>query len=143
MQIRNITNHSGIKELLQNHRDKIGEVARFGIVGVLATALQYVVYWSLLRWLDHNVSLTIGYIVSFVFNFIASTYFTFRVKASTKRGVGFAFSHLVNWLLQMALLNFFIWVGMDKEWAPLPMFCICIPVNFLLVRYFLKVKNKE
>lgn len=123
---------------MQDNREKLGEIVRFGIVGMLATAIQYGVYWLLLRWLDHNVSMTIGYVVSFVFNFVASTYFTFRVKASAKRGAGFSFSHLVNWLMQMLLLNLFIWLGVSKEWAPLPMFCICIPVNFLLVRFFLK-----
>lgn len=123
------------------HSEKFGEIVRFAIVGILATAIQYGVYLLLLRWLHHDISLTIGYIVSFIFNFFASTYFTFKVKANAKRGVGFAFSHLVNWLLQIAALNLFIWMGVDKEWAPIPMFCVCVPINFLLVRYFLKVKK--
>lgn len=84
--------------------------------------------------------MTVGYVLSFIFNYLASTYFTFRVKASAKRGAGFALSHVVNYLLQMATLNFFLWVGIPKTLAPIPMFCVCVPVNFLLVRYFLKRK---
>ena len=38
----------------------------------------------------------------------------------------------------MLTLNFFLWLGVSKQLAPLPMFCICVPVNFLLVRFFLK-----
>lgn len=121
-----------------NNRQKLGEIVRFGIVGSLATLLQYAIYWLLIKCLNPSISMTIGYAVSFVFNFFASTYFTFRVKASAKHGAGFALSHAVNYVLQMLTLNFFIWLGIDKQWAPVPMFAVCVPVNFLLVRFFLK-----
>ena len=119
-------------------KSQISEIVRFGIVGVLATLLQYAIYWLLIRWWPPTAAMTIGYAVSFVFNFVASTRFTFRVKASAKRGAGFAFSHAVNYVLQMLTLNLFLWLGVAKQWAPVPMFCICVPVNFLLVRFFLK-----
>lgn len=120
------------------NREKIFEALRFVVVGVLATLLQYVIYWLLLRLISPSLALTIGYAVSFVFNFVASTRYTFKVKASAKRGAGFALSHVVNYLLQMITLNFFIWIGVGEQWAPIPMFCICVPVNFVLVRFFLK-----
>ena len=107
-------------------------------MGVLATALQYAIYWLLIRWLNPSVAMTIGYAISFAFNLVASTRYTFRVKASAKRGAGFAFSHAVNYVLQMLTLNLFLWIGVPKQWAPIPMFCICVPVNFVLVRFFLK-----
>ena len=144
-----------ISRLDVDKRQKLGEVIRFGIVGVAATVVQYVVYWILIQFdvqlpslgtsqpsstthLWPTVAMTLGYAISFVFNFYASTHYTFRVKANAKRGAGFAFSHLVNYLLQMVVLNFFLWLGLSKTLAPLPMFCICVPVNFLLVRFFLK-----
>jgi hypothetical protein len=34
-------------------------------------------------------------------------------------------------------------MGMDKQLAMLPVLCICVPVNFLLVRYFLKRGEKK
>ena len=122
-------------------KQKLGEVIRFGIVGVLATILQYAIYWLLIRWLNPSVAMTIGYLISFAFNFVASTRYTFRVKASAKRGAGFVFSHAVNYVLQMLTLNLFLWLGVPKQWAPIPMFAICVPVNFVLVRFFLKVKR--
>ena len=84
--------------------------------------------------------MTVGYAVSFIFNFFASTRYTFRVKANAKHGAGFALSHAVNWLLQIITLNFFLWLGLSKQMAPIPMFCVCVPINFLLVRFFLKRK---
>ena len=77
-------------------REKLGEVIRFGIVGGLATVLQYVIYLAMMPALthfipnmgDHSLATTantIAYIVSFIFNFIASTRYTFKVKANAKR----------------------------------------------------------
>ena len=133
MQIKDITDRLGT-----DGRSRIGEVLRFGVVGVLATVLQYAIYWVLLRWAGASLSLAVGYAVSFVFNFVASTRYTFRVKANASRGAGFALSHVVNFLLQMTTLNLFIWLGVSRELAPVPRFCVCVPVNFILVRFFLK-----
>ena len=144
MPMKDSINHLGDKR-----RQQLGEVVRFGIVGVTATLLQYFIYWLLLRLAIHwdveagthtlsTVAMTIGYVVSFIYNFIASTRFTFRVKANARRGAGFLFSHVVNYSLQMLTLNLFLLLGIGKQWAPIPMFCVCVPINFLLVRFFLK-----
>ena len=133
MQIKDIINH-----LEDNKREKLGEVVRFGVVGVAAVLIQYGVYLLLVLFMNHNISMTLGYIISFIFNFIASTHYTFRVKANAKRGAGFALSHVINYFMQIAMLNVFIWLGISKQIAPMPMFVICVPVNFLLVRFFLK-----
>jgi putative flippase GtrA len=133
MQIKDIINH-----LEDNKREKLGEVVRFCVVGVAAVLIQYGVYLLLVLFMNHNISMTFGYIISFIFNFIASTHYTFRVKANAKRGAGFALSHVINYFMQIAMLNVFIWLGISKQIAPIPMFGICVPVNFLLVRFFLK-----
>ena len=121
--------------------EKVGEILRFGIVGAIAALLQYGVYLAMLIITSPGVANTIGYIISFIFNFIASTHYTFKVKANAKRGLGFALSHVVNYLLQTLTLLLFIYIGVPKAYAPIPMFCICVPVNFILVRYFLTKKS--
>lgn len=137
------------KDLSNPMQGKLGEIIRFGIVGVIATVLQYAIYYGLIQLIPSTatkasahvwttVAMTVGYVLSFIFNFIASTRFTFRVKANARRGAGFLFSHVVNYCLQMLTLNFFLWLGLSKAVAPIPMFCICVPVNFLLVRFFLE-----
>ncbi|WP_081657626.1 DUF6080 domain-containing protein [Prevotella sp. AGR2160] len=123
-----------------NKKGQWGEILRFGIVGVSAVTIQYLVYLLLVHLAGWGASLsnTVAYIVSFCFNFIASTRYTFRVKASTGRGIGFALCHLFNYLLQLLILNVAISLGMGKSWAPIPMFLISVPTNFILVRYTLK-----
>ncbi len=135
MQMKYISDRLGTEK-----RKKFGEILRFGIVGAIAALLQYGVYLAMLIITSPGVANTIGYIISFIFNFIASTHYTFKVKANTKRGLGFALSHVVNYLLQTLTLLLFIYIGVPKAYAPIPMFCICVPVNFILVRYFLTKK---
>lgn len=125
-------------EAVRIKSEGMGEVIRFGIVGVAATAIQYLSYLLLIKWIFPEAANTLAYLISFAFNFVASTRYTFKVKANARRGVGFAFSHLINYLLQTASLWLFLQLGISAEWAPVPMFCICVPVNFLLVRFFLK-----
>lgn len=120
-------------------------MVRFGIVGTAAVAIQYATYLLLIHWtlVGVNMANTVAYLASFLFNFVASTRFTFRVKATAGRGLAFAFCHMANYLLQLLTLNLFIHWGMGKSLAPLPMFAVCVPVNFLLVRYFLKQEHLQ
>ena len=114
------------------------EVARFGIVGTTAMLVHYGVYYLLLPHTDKNVAYSLGYLISFMANFMLSSYFTFRVSPSWLRLVRFAGSHTVNYLLHMVLFNAFCYVGIPPRLAPLPVYAIAVPINFLLVRYALK-----
>lgn len=125
------------------HSAQLRELVRFGIVGCVATLIQYGIYYlfnQLVGW-GATTSLTIGYAVSFVFNFFLSNYFTFRTKPTVKKGIGFGMSHCINYLLQILFLNLYMWLGISEELAPIPMFVTVIPINFLLVRLVLKSKK--
>ena len=120
---------------------KIKEFVRFGIVGCIATLVHYAIYILLSLWMNTTIAYSIGYLVSFLGNFYLSNKFTFKTKPSLKKGVGFGVSHLINYLLQIALLNLFIFMGIKDEYAPFAVYVIVIPINFLLVRYVLKRKS--
>lgn len=122
---------------------RISEVFRFCIVGVVATAVHYAVYYLLIGTTGHNVAFTIGYAVSFLMNYVLSSRYTFRVGMSAQRLTGFALSHALNYLLQIILLNVFITVGVAPALAPLPVYAVAIPVNYLLVRFALTRRRRE
>ncbi len=120
-----------------------GEFIRFGLVGGTCTALHYGLYYLLQLWINVNLAYSAGYVLSFVVNFYLTSWFTFGTAPSWKRFVGMIGAHGVNYLLHMVLLNLFLWAGIPQEWAPLPVFAIAIPVNFVLVRFVFKHKGKD
>ncbi|HEY8364427.1 MAG TPA: GtrA family protein [Haloplasmataceae bacterium] len=121
----------------------LAEFIRFVIVGVIATAINYVVYRLFIQIIDKSIAYTIGYIVSFGFNLLATHLFTFNKKINALSTLGFALAHLFNYLVQVALLNIFTtYIGIPKAYAPLPVYVIAIPVNFLTVRFAIKRSKK-
>lgn len=120
------------------NKEAIGEMIRFSIVGVLVTAIHYGVYWLLQLVVNVNIAWTAGYVAGFIVNYYLSAFYIFRKKTSVKNGAGFGMAHVVNYLLQMVLLNFFIWIGLSAEMAPVGIYAVSIPVNFLLVRFVFK-----
>lgn len=134
----------GSSNKIMKSRKALGQFVRFGMVGVFCTGLHYAIYYMLQWWLEVNLAYTAGYVLSFVANFYLTAFFTFGTSPSWKRLAGMGGAHLVNYLLHMLLLNLFLWLDVTKTWAPVPVFAIAIPVNFILVRWvFTNHKNKK
>lgn len=125
-------------KVLMSNNSKFMELIRFAIVGTISTAITYGVYYLLMQLINASIAFTVAYILAFVFNLILTTAFTFGVKATTKRGVGFVISNVINYLLSVGLLNLFLWFGLSKSLAPIPMFAITITTNFFIVRWVMK-----
>ena len=125
-------------------KDRIWEFVRFCMVGLIATIIHYGVYLALIRcfhvekelWI--NVAYTVGYLLSWCVNLFLTARFTFQEEVSAKRSVGFAVSHGINYLLHIVFLNLFLWLGMSRQMAPIPVYCIVVPINFILVRTVFK-----
>lgn len=120
---------------------KYKEFLRYAIVGTIATGIHYGVYYLLQRLINVNIAYTIGYLVSFVFNYFMTSYFTFRVKPTVGKLFGLGGAHGINYLMHMLLLNFFLYIGISKVYAPIPVFAIVIPLNFIIVRFVFKNKK--
>lgn len=119
------------------NKKRLAEVVKFGIVGTIAMIIHYGIYYVLLPLMDRNVAYSIGYFLSFLCNYLMSSYFTFGVKLSFKRFFRFLCSHGINYFIYIGLYNFFYWIGVPAEWAPLPVYLIAVPISFLLVRFAL------
>jgi len=127
-----------------SHSSKFLEFLRFCVVGVVATGVHYGIYLLLIHvvkierdWWT-NVAYSIGYLIGFICNLWLSAHFTFKEKITVKKGIGFTLSNVVNYGLHLSFLNLFLWVGIPEQWAPIPVYCIVVPVNFLLVRFVFK-----
>ena len=119
-------------------RETFGEMFRFAVVGTISTVMNYVIYWILQHWINVNLAYTVGYVLSFFLNYYMTAHFTFKEKASARNGIGFGGAHLLNYCLHIVLLNFFLWLGLSKELAPLGVYAIAIPTNFIMVRFVFK-----
>lgn len=84
-----------------------------------------------------------AFCVSIVCNFLLSSYFTFRVRPSARRAVRFLTAHLINLVNELVLLEIWLWAGVPKLYAPLCVFLVAFPVNFLMVRFALRGRLKS
>ncbi len=130
-----------LTKFIKKNKSKLNkEFIRFLVVGVVATAIHYSIYLLLLNVLNPTIAYTVGYAGSFCCNFLLTNLFTFRTHPTVKRGVGFVVSHAINYGLHIILLNLFLSLSVPEEWAPVPVYIIAIPVNFLLIRFAFKSK---
>ncbi len=122
-----------LPEKLRN-KEGMSQFLRFCIIGVLAAAVHYGVYFILQWWIDLNIAYTAGYLISFVGNFILTNYFTFRTKPTWKNFVGFAGSHGINYFLHIVLFNAFLWLGVHRLIAPPLVMLVAMLVQFTILR---------
>lgn len=114
------------------------EIFRFAIVGLVATVVLYATYWLSLKILQPSLAYSMAYLCAFIVNYLLTTSFTFKVNKSVKNGVGFVISNVINYLVSMALLNLFLWLGLSNELAPIPTILLATISNFLIVRLVMK-----
>lgn len=126
-----------IKEIYKSD-PKYGQFMRFCINGCISTAIQYAIYWLMLFVTSPGIALTVGYVISFVYNYVVTSYWTFHSQPSKKHLAGFGGSHVVNYFVQQAFLFLYIWVGIPNEWAGIMAMGSAVPINFLLVRLVYK-----
>ncbi len=108
---------------------------RFGITGTLSSLIHYGVYCLAFLHFDYNVSYTAGYIVGLIFNYAMTTLFTFRQNPSKKNVAGFVASHILNYLLEIGLLNLFVWWSVSAWFAPILVMLFVVPINFIILRF--------
>ena len=117
---------------------KKAQIIRYIITGGIATALQLIFYIISVQVfeLSAETSVVFSYGMSLCCNFILSNYFTFHTKPNKRKAVSFILSHSVNLGMQTLFVNVFkAFVG--ESYALIPAMMLCIPINFLLVRFSL------
>lgn len=58
--------------------------------------------------------------------------------------VGHDWGTCSNYVVHIILLAIILHLGVSERWAPIPVFCVAVPINFLLVRYVFKnTKDKR
>lgn len=123
-------------------KETLAEAIRFAFVGGFATLLHWIIYEVLLPWCNAYAAYAVGYTLSFLANFLATSYITFRTRPTWTRLWGMAGAHAVNFGVHFVLLAAMLRLGVPERLAPIPVFCVAVPINFLLVKFVFK-KTKE
>lgn len=126
---------SRVKKIITGD-SRLSEILRFCLVGGMATVIQYGIYVVFVDAVHVKAvpSTLISYAISFIFNYILSSYFTFHKKPSTQNILGFVCSHAINMGMQTGIVAIFKGI-VGNTLALLPAFAICIPLNYLMVRF--------
>lgn len=136
-----LSNTMKLKKLI-NGNSRVSEIIRFGIVGGTATVIQvciYIIFVNLVK-VPPVPSTLISYAISFIFNYALSNYFTFHTRPSAINSLGFTLSHLINMGMQTGLVAIFKGI-VPPTVAILPALAVCIPTNYVLVRFALTNKK--
>lgn len=115
------------------------EAARFILVGTGTFFISLGVYYMLFCFnCGHNIAYVSAYVTSTLFNFFASTLFTFKSRPTVGRAITFTLGHLLCLSIHMTLLNILIvYAGMSEKYTPLLVMIVLLPVNFTLIRFAL------
>lgn len=129
-----------VKQYIQSGSKK-AEVVRFALVGGFCTVLQYGLYVVFVHpvGVPAVVATIISYAISFIANFVLSSFFTFKSDPNAKKGLAFALSHLINLGMQTGLVAIFKEI-VGPTLALLPALGICVPLNYFMVRFAFKGK---
>ena len=121
------------------------EFVRFCIVGILCTGIDALLYYITKPTLNYQLALIIAYITSLLINYILTTYWTFKVKPSTKNLIGILGVHLSNlFIIRMGLMWLFTQkCNLSENIAYVPTLMISVLTTFILIKLVVKNKSYE
>ena len=131
---------------------KYRSAVRFVLVGALGTGLQYGIYYVLLgifqtKWAEDtwltSVAFTVGFVIEMVYNYLMTSFYTFRVRPTLKNAGGFLFGRALNYVIQLIFLNILILLHMSEEWAGIAAIALAGVINYFVLLPFYKNKKRE
>ncbi|MBR6551190.1 MAG: GtrA family protein [Paludibacteraceae bacterium] len=131
---------------------KYRSAVRFVFVGTLGTGVQYGIYYLLLdifqrQWPEvgilTSVAFTAGFMIEMVCNYFLTNFYTFRTRPSWKNAGGFLLGRVLNYVIQLSLLNALVWLHMGEEWAGIVAIMLAGVINYFVLRPFYKDKKRE
>lgn len=131
---------------------KYRSAVRFVCVGIIGTGLQYGIYYLLLglfqqHWPEMmiltSLAFTIGFVMEMIYNYLLTSFYTFRVRPTWKNAGGFLVGRAINFVIQLLLLNCLIWLHMSEEWAGIAAIALAGVINYFVLLPFYKDNKKH
>jgi putative flippase GtrA len=109
--------------------------ARFIIAGGVNTGLTYALYLALLHVLPYLLAYVVTYAAGIVIGYLLNALWVFRRSPTMRTAATYPLVYLANLALGMALLACLVEIlGVPREWAPLIVLAVTVPLMFVLTR---------
>jgi putative flippase GtrA len=131
---------------------KYRSAVRFVFVGTFGTGVQYGIYYLLLdifqrQWPEvgilTSVAFTAGFLIEMVCNYFLTNFYTFKTRPSWKNAGGFLLGRVLNYVIQLLLLNALVWLHMGEEWAGIMAIMLAGVINYFVLLPFYKDKKRK
>lgn len=102
------------------------QIARFGVIGVLAFAIDYGFLYAFTEWLGihYLISSVLSFSISVIFNYIASVLWVFDVKQETSKMRNFIL-FIVFSVIGLGINQLVMWLGVES-----------LGLHYMLVKIF-------
>jgi putative flippase GtrA len=127
---------------LSSQNQNIKKFLRFILVGSIAVMIQYGMFYLLGNYFIYRWSFIISYTISFIVNYILTTFYTFQVKRTINTLIKFISGHIINFILQWVFLETFVLIVNSKVALILSMM-LAFPINFMILKFLLNKEKKN
>ena len=113
-------------------------ILRFGVVGVINTAVYYGLYLLLRTVLPYLVAHVIAFVLAMVGSYFLNCWFTFRIRPTLRKFLLFPLSNATNFVITSLGLYLLVDIGhLNEQVSPLIAAAAAIPVTYLVAQYVL------
>lgn len=128
--------------MIQKFTGRHKEIMKFCCVGALSALIDVIVFNFFLLFSPYQVSVVAGFAISWLFNYILSSHWTFSEKPTVSNFVGMLLAHLTNlFVIRMGIMYLFVDVlTIHPRIAYIPTLMIAAVTSYFLVRLNFKHK---
>lgn len=113
-------------------------VSRFAVVGVVNTAVYYVLYLFLRTVVPYLAAHVTALLVAMIGSFFLNCRWTFRTRPTWHKFTVFPLTNATNYVFTtVGVVVLVEWLGVDERIAPLAAAAAAVPVTFVLSRRIL------
>lgn len=108
---------------------------RFMLSGAFNTAITYILYLVLLRFMSYRISYSIAFVSGIIIAYILNLFFVFRAQGGLKTIALFPLVYLAQYLAGLGIVT--LWVDLlnwNASFAPIAAIVATIPLTFILSR---------
>lgn len=110
-------------------------LVRFGVIGVINTAVYYALFLFFHLWMEYLVAHVTAFVIAMIGSYFLNCYFTFRVRPGWRTFLLFPLSNASNFIVTTVAL----WItvdrlGLDPRIAAIMVAVVAVPITYLVAR---------